>query len=394
MQKLYRYQGLWFAIRAAMVLGVAWVLWGLWTGARLSWFVNVTMLQFFWLILMPVIVLVMYFSPMLWRNTCPLSTVSLWRFTLFGRRKLSRIGIRANELTGLHGKLYDLIRKRGLVISALLFWLIVPYRLALFNADSHSTFWLIVAVFAAAFVFGALFPVKSGWCTSICPIAAAEKAYGMNPAFQIENTRCHFFNREVGKVMSCSGCTFNCWDVVEPEHAYWQQSTEKIFHDTVNAAMRKLFVATLPGFMIVFFFLANKIWTLPTGLPGGKVSALYLAFALGMGVSAGIYAVIKRSAKKRLRRAEPDEKSFLVRYTVAKRRLDLFFVTFTLNTIVFFVTSAWTFLLLPRFFAIDPVSQGVLWSMLFFAFFFASLIGLRSGWNEKPGPGNYRPNWW
>lgn len=375
-----------------MVLGVVWVLWGLWVDYRFSWLGGVSMLQFFWLILMPVIVLVMYLSPMLWRNSCPLSTVSLWRFLLFGRRKLSKFGIKANERTGLHGKLYELIKKRGLAVSAILFWLIVPYRLVLFNADSHSTFWLLVGVFGAAFLFGALFPVKSGWCTSICPVAAAEKAYGMNPAFQIKNTRCHFYNQEVGKVMSCSGCSFNCWDVVEPEHAYWQQSTEAVFHDTVNAKMRKIFVGTLPGFMLAFFLMANKLLILPSS--EGRVAGIYTLFFLLMAFSYLVYSWLKRRAHARIKAHMTDEVDGRMRYAVAKRRIELFLVTLSMNIIVFFLSYAWAFTLYPKFFGTNVEVQGVLWSMLLFAFFFASLIGIRSGWNEKPGPGNYRPHWW
>lgn len=392
MLQLYPKQRLWFLVRSMMVLGVVWVLAGLWIDYRFAWLGGLSMLQLFWMVLVPAIVLVIYFAPMLWRNSCPLSTVSLWRFILFGRRKLSKIGIKANERTGLHGKLYELIRKRGLAVSALLFWGIVPYRLLLFNGDSHATFWLIVSVFGAAFIFGALFPVKSGWCTSICPMAAAEKAYGMNPAKQVKNTRCHFYNQEQGKVMSCSGCSFNCWDVVEPEHAYWQQSTEKIFHDTLNAEMRKIFVGTLPGFMLAFFLLANKIVALPAA--GPRVLWLYFLFALAMSLSYFAYAALKRGAYHKIKWSGPEDAEGRARYAVAKRKIELSIVTLSMNIILFFLTYAWAFTLYPKLFGENLEVQGVLWSILLLAFFSASMVGLRSGWNEKPGPGNYRPNWW
>jgi hypothetical protein len=346
------------------------------------------------MVLMPAIVLCMYFSPMLWRNSCPLSTVSLWRFTLFGRRKLSKIGIRANELTGFHGKLYQLIRKRGLVVSALLFWFIVPYRLLLFNTDSLATFWLLVIVFAAAFVFGALFPVKSGWCTSLCPVAAAEKVYGMNPAFEVKNNRCHFYNEEQKLVTTCSGCSLNCSDVVDPEHAYWQQALEKVFHNTLNAQMRKTFVATLPGFMIMFFLLANKMIVLPQAVFLIKLAYLYGYMVLAMMLSFCVYVLAKKLAWRKIIVTAIESQGRELAYTIAKRKIDLSFVTLSMNIIVFATTYAWSHVLYPKFFGADLLAQSVLWTVLYFTFFFISFFGVRSSWGEKPGPGNYRPHWW
>jgi hypothetical protein len=393
MQSLYPNQRLWFLIRLLMILGVVFVLVGLYVDYRFSFIGGVSMREVFWMILMPAVVLCMYFSPMLWRNSCPLSTVSLWRFILFGRRKLTLMGSKANELTGFHGKLQQLIRKRGLVISALLFWVIVPYRLVLFNADSMGTFWLIVGVFTAAFVFGALFPVKSGWCTSICPIAAAEKVYGMNPAFEVKNNRCHYYNAEQKMVMTCSGCSFNCSDVVEPEHAYWQQALDKVFHATLNAEMRKIFVATLPGFMIMFFLLANKIIALPKDF-STKVIFLYGWVALGMIISFMLYVLVKKLAWQNIIKITEDAKEREVAYAIAKRKLDLFVVTASMNVIVFATTYTWTFVLMPKIFGAEPIRQAVAWTILYFTFFFISFFGLRSSWHEKPGPGNYRPHWW
>jgi hypothetical protein len=352
------------------------------------------MRELFWMIIMPAIILTMYFSPMLWRNSCPLSSVSLWRYVLFGRRKLSVMGIKANELSGLHGKLHQIIRKRGLVISALLFWVIVPYRLILFNTDSLALFWLLVTVFAAAFIFGALFPVKSGWCTSICPVAAAEKVYGMNPAFEVKNNRCHFYNEETKAVTACSGCSFNCSDVIEPEHAYWQQALEKIFHNTLNAEMRKIFVATLPGFMAVFFLLANKMILLPKADLLLRMSYLYGYIVLAMSVSWIVYVGIKKVAWHGIIDTLTESKDREVAYAIAKRKLDLTFVTIAMNIIVFATTYAWAFVLYPKFFGLDTIAQSLLWTILYFIFFFISFVGIRTSWDEKPGFGNYRPHWW
>lgn len=394
MQKLFPNQRLWFLVRTMMIAGIIWVLAGLYVDYRFTLLQGLSMRELFWMVIMPAIVLCMYFSPMLWRNSCPLSTVSLWRFTLFGRRKLSKVGIRANELSGLHGKLYQLIRKRGLAISALLFWVIVPYRLLLFNTDSLATFWLLVIVFAAAFVFGALFPVKSGWCTSLCPVAAAEKVYGMNPAFEVKNNRCHFYNEEQKTVTTCSGCSLNCSDVVDPEHAYWQQAIEKMFHNTLNAQMRKTFVATMPGFMAMFFLLANKMIVLPQAVFIVKLTYLYGYMALAMLLSFCVYVLMKKLAWRKIIITTTDSQERELAYTIAKRKIDLLSMTLSMNVIVFATTYAWSHVLYSKFFGTDLLAQSVLWTVLYFTFFFISFFGVRSSWGEKPGPGNYRPHWW
>ncbi len=393
-QTLYSHQKIWFTVRAVMLVGIGLVMYGLYLDFHFTWLGGLSTRELFWMILMPAVVLCMYFAPMLWRNSCPLSTVSLWRFLLFGRRKLSRVGIRANELTGLHGKLYQLIRKRGLLVSALLFWSIVPYRLIIFNADSQSLFWLLVWVFGGAIIFGALFPVKSGWCTSICPVAAAEKVYGMNPAFAVKNNRCHFFDTTQGKVMSCSGCSFNCGDVIDPEHAYWQQALEKVFHNTLNAEMRKIFLATLPGFMATFFLLANKVIVLPKVDLLTKLLYLYGYIALGMLISWVGYVLLKKLSWQSIIKESQESATRELAYAVAKRRIELFIMTFSMNIIVFATTYSWSFVLYPKFFGADLVAQNVVWTVIYFTFFFISFFGLRSSWGEKPGPGNYRPHWW
>lgn len=393
-QTLYSHRKTWFVIRAVMLIGIALVMYGLYIDFRFSFLAGLSTRELFWMILMPAVVLTMYFAPMLWRNSCPLSTVSLWRYVLFGRRRLSQIGIKANELTGLYGKLYQIIRKRGLLISALLFWGIVPYRLILFNADSQSLFWLLVWVFGGAFIFGALFPVKSGWCTSICPVAAAEKVYGMNPAFEVKNNRCHFFDSTQGKAMSCSGCSFNCGDVIDPENAYWQQALEKVFHNTLNAEMRKIFLATLPGFMAMFFLLANKVIVLPKAELLTKLVYLYGYITLGMLISWGFYVLLKKLSWQGIIKETQDGNARELAYAIAKRRIELFIMTFSMNIIVFATTYSWSYVLYPKFFGADIVAQGMVWTITYFSFFFISFFGLRSSWNEKPGLGNYKPHWW
>jgi hypothetical protein len=374
----------WFSLRSAMMLVIAFVFFGLWTDMRIGWLGNFSVREIFWMVLMPVAVLTMYLAPLLWRNVCPLATTSLWHYNLFGRRRLEKFGIAANVRTGIRGAMYCFLRSRGLVVSAVLFFAIIPYRLVSFNSDSMASFWLLLSVFAAAAVFGALFPVKSGWCTSLCPVAAAEKAYGMNPAFSVKNTRCRYVDPNSKKFSNCSGCSFNCGDVVDPEHAYWAAESNKVFHDALNARVRKAFVAALPGFVSAYFLLASRWIEFPYAEGVEKVVVIYGFFFVLMGVSYFMYAIMKRI----VRGTSADDAA----YQLGKHRLDLFFVTIAINIIWFFASNVLVNTFLAQVVGFGEGVGAVIWTAVVFGFFFLSIFGARSGWNERPK--SYRTGWW
>jgi len=401
---------LWFSLRSSMVLVIIFVFFGLWTDMHIPFLGNFSVREIFWMVLMPVAVLTMYLAPLFWRNVCPLATTSLWYHNLFGKRRLEKLGLAANARTGVRGAVYCFLRSRGLVISAILFFAIIPYRLVSFNTDSMASFWLLLAVFGAAAVFGALFPVKSGWCTSLCPVAAAEKAYGMNPAFAAKNTRCHFVDPKSGKLSNCSGCSFNCGDVVEPEHAYWKAESLKVFHDSLNARVRKAFVAMLPGFMFSYFLLASRWVEFPYAEGAARVVVIYGFFLVSMSVSAALYFSTKVLIRKWSFRNDPavcapelaavpggqgslDEAACNTRYQLGKHRLDLFFVTLSVNIIWFFASNVLVNIFLARVFGFGTEVGAVIWTAAVFGFFFLSIFGTRSGWNER-GPAQYKASWW
>jgi hypothetical protein len=375
----------WFSLRSAMVLVIVFVFFGLWTDMRIGWLGNFSVREIFWMVLMPVAVLTMYLAPLFWRNVCPLATTSLWYHNLFGKWRLEKIGLAANTRTGIRGAVYCFLRSRGLVISAILFFAIIPYRLVSFNTDSMASFWLLLSVFGAAAVFGALFPVKSGWCTSLCPVAAAEKAYGMNPAFAAKNTRCHFTDPKSGKLSNCSGCSFNCGDVVEPEHAYWKAESLKVFHDSLNARVRKAFVSALPGFVSAYFLLSSQWIEFPYAEGAERVAVIYGFFLVSMSVSSLVYFTVKRI----MRKVSGDEAG----YQLGKHRLDLFFVTIAVNVIWFFASNVLVNTFLARVIGFGGNIGAVIWTAVVFGFFFLSVFGARSGWDER-GPAQYKASWW
>lgn len=395
--ELYPRRLTWFFVRFAMIVITIAVAWGLYTDLKFASLNGLSMREMFWMVLMPIVVVTIYLSPMLWRNVCPLATVNLWHFSLFGRRRLCQDRQSAHQCSVPLKRAHEFLRKKGLFISALLFWFIVPARLFLFNANANATFWMLVVVFAAAFIAGFFFPVKSGWCTSICPMAAVEKTYGLNPAFFFKNTRCHFYSESRKRVLNCSGCSFNCGDVVDPEHAYWQAGSNKLFHDTVNARMRKIFLATLPTFLLSFYLIANKIIVLPDGPILRKALFVYSFFAIMMVFSYVLYAHIKRILRAKVERIEGSlhlEKPSVL-YALYKRRLDLVFVMVIMNIIWVASAYALVYKILGKIFPTVPErSEFILWMLLVALFFVLSLFSTRNGWRETPEPGHYKPSWW
>lgn len=394
---LYPHQVTWAMVRLTMLVITGLVIVGLFVDARFEILNGLSIREIFWMVLMPVVVVMIYLSPMLWRNICPLSTVSLWHFSLFGRRKLCQNKLSAHQCSVPMKKAHTFLRTKGLVVSAILFWSIVPARLFLFNASSSATFWMLVILFASAFVMGFLFPVKSGWCTSICPMSAIEKTYGLNPAISFNNTRCHFYSEANKRVLSCSGCSLNCGDVVNPEHAYWQADNNKLFHDTMNARMRKIFLATLPAFLLSFYFIGNGIITLPDGSIWQQAIFVYSFFAFMMLCSGTLYMHLKNILREKVEQKEGvlhiEQPSVL--YAMYKRRLDLSFVMVIMNIIWVSSSYAIMYKIVGRIF--PSVSESILlvtWVVLIMMFFSVTLFSVRNGWNETLESGRYKPSWW
>ncbi len=159
-------------------------------GASLVWlllFRPAIGLTVMWNMLIPVAPALIVVAPGLWRNVCPMATVSLLPRYLdwSGGRILSR---RSAGLLGL------------ISVSAL--FLIVPLRHISLNTDGPMTALMLVVAAAVAMATGIAFERRSGWCTSLCPIHPVEKLYGFAPAITVGNMRCD----------CCGKCTTPCPD--------------------------------------------------------------------------------------------------------------------------------------------------------------------------------------
>jgi hypothetical protein len=175
-----------------------------------------------WNILIPAAPALVVLAPGLWRNICPMSTVSLLP------KKLG-LSLRMKMPTALAAWL-------GL-ISIIALYVIVPLRHILLNTDGPATFVMLGTAAALAVLLGMLFEGRSGWCTSLCPIHPVEKLYGGAPAITFKNARCDL----------CELCTVPCPDTtpsISPAVTanYW-----------LNEIVATLFIGSFWGFVFGWY---------------------------------------------------------------------------------------------------------------------------------------------
>ena len=126
-------------------------------------------------LVVPVLPLLFFVAPGLWRNVCPVSA--------------------ANQIPRVFGFTRGKepprwLRERGYLVAITLFALIVPARVLLFNTNGPALAALLLAIALSAGVGGFLFKGKSGWCSSICPMLPIERLYGQTPFLVVRNTHC------------------------------------------------------------------------------------------------------------------------------------------------------------------------------------------------------------
>jgi nitrite reductase (NADH) large subunit len=209
----------------------------------------------FWRVVVPVLPLLFFVAPGLWRNICPLAA--------------------ANQVPRLFGfsrarKAPGWLRARGHLVAVLLFVVIVATRKVLFNGNGPTLAVLLLGVIASAFTGGVLLAGKSGWCSSICPLLPVQRLYGQTPFVLVPNTHCR----------PCVGCTKNCYDF-NPRVAYQADMRDP---EAEWSGSRKLFAGAFPGLIVAFFTVPN-----PPAIP---IYEMYLQFGLYLLASAGSFFVL------------------------------------------------------------------------------------------------------
>lgn len=217
-------------------------------------------LNLLWGGVIPLLPLLFFLAPGIWRNVCPLAALN----------QTPRLFDLSRGLTTPNW-----FKEYGYVIAISLFLIIVSSRKALFNSSGPATAVLILLLLVSAFVMGNFFKGKSGWCSSICPLLPVQRIYGQTPFLTVPNSHCQ----------PCVGCTKNCYDF-NPRVAYLADLNDA---DSFFGGYRKFFVGLFPGFILGYYTVPN-----PPEVPVGQMYATMALYAL---VSAGIFSLISSFVK-------------------------------------------------------------------------------------------------
>jgi hypothetical protein len=205
----------WIAVQAAVLSGgmalVGLLLFWPAVGTALMWNVVIAAA--------PALVMI---APGLWRNICPMSTFHMLP---------QKLGVAQNIRMPEQGA-----AALGL-ISVIMLFVIVPMRRLGLNMDGTLTAIMLLSAAVVAFTMGALFEMKSGWCTSLCPIHPVERLYGTNPAISFKNARCDL----------CEVCSNPCPDST-PEMTPTVTGTTQI-----QQFLGSFVVGSFPGFVWGWF---------------------------------------------------------------------------------------------------------------------------------------------
>jgi nitrite reductase (NADH) large subunit len=209
----------------------------------------------FFKVIVPLLPILFFTAPGLWRNICPLAASNQAPRVLGFTRAFTPP---------------EWLRRYGYVISIVLFFGITSTRIALWNTNGAALGALLSLTILNAFIAGIAFKGKSGWCSSICPLLPLQRVYGQTPFAKVPNSHCQ----------PCVGCTKNCYDF-RPSVAYQADMHES---DPNWTAPRKLFVSALPGFVLGFFLLVHA---------SGPLPQIYLKLALYFIGSIGLFYALQ-----------------------------------------------------------------------------------------------------
>jgi NADPH-dependent 2,4-dienoyl-CoA reductase/sulfur reductase-like enzyme/ferredoxin len=207
-----------------------------------------TGLRIVWGIGIPLLPILFFVAPGLWRNICPLAASNQTPRIMGWTR-----GLTAPEW----------LKRYGYLISITLFVVFITLRKVGLQTNGPGSGGLLLLALLSGFTGGMMFKGKSGWCSSICPLLPVQRIYGQTPFALVGNSHCQ----------PCVGCTKNCYDF-NPKVAYLADLNDQ---DPEWSAGRKAFVGAFPGLILGFFKVAD--------VPAISVGAMYGQLALYAGVS-------------------------------------------------------------------------------------------------------------
>ena len=142
-------------------------------------------LHLLWNVLIPIAPALLVLAPGIWRNVCPLGSMSL---------APHHFGFSQNK------KVSPLWRGRLYVAAFILLIVVVPFRKVALDTNGPLLAAILAAVGLLAIGLGFIFNWKSAWCSSLCPVYPVELLYGSKPLLTVPNTHCP----------RCSCCTAPC----------------------------------------------------------------------------------------------------------------------------------------------------------------------------------------
>jgi len=210
-----KHRPIWLALQTVMLLvGVVLV------GLLIFW--PALGIALMWNLLIPVAPALVTIAPGLWRNICPMATFHMLP---------QKLGISRNIRMPEWGA-----AALG-VIGVILLFVVVPMRRIGLNVDGPLTAIMLLSAAVVAFMMGSLFEMRSGWCTSLCPIHPVEKLYGTNPAITFKNARCDL----------CEACSNPCPDSTP------QMTPTMTGATRVQQVLGNFLVGSFPGFVWGWF---------------------------------------------------------------------------------------------------------------------------------------------
>jgi nitrite reductase (NADH) large subunit len=237
-------QGLWHTLRALSVVSALAMAYLLWTQPTIG-------LPVFWGLAVPILPLVFFIAPGVWRNICPLAASNQLP-------RLAGISRAATNKTLSEGLAFP--------IGMVAFFVLVTGRKFIFNTSGEATALLIGGAMLAALVGGLLFKGKSGWCSSVCPLLPVQRLYGQTPFVKVANTHCQ----------PCLGCAKNCYDF-NPGTAYLadQYDAKRGYR-----SFRRFFAGVFPGFVLAFYLVPSPPLVTPVDML--LQMSLYMAISLAL----------------------------------------------------------------------------------------------------------------
>ena len=221
-----------------------------------------TGLDLWWELLVPLLPLVWFVAPGLWRNVCPLAaTNQVPRVLGFTRGRTAPAWFRTYAP----------------LVGIAIFFTAVFARPSVFEDSGAATAALVGGALVAAFTGGFVLKGKSGWCSSLCPLLPVQRMYGQTPFANVPNSHCR----------PCLGCTKNCFDF-NPKVAYLADLHDG---DRQWSTTRKLFTAAFPGLVIAFFTEQDTaVMALAVGAAAGSFLALEALLPASTPKLAAVYA--------------------------------------------------------------------------------------------------------